>query len=60
MTYVAAIASSPTKCDATYTADLEGPYNSPSATSEPLPDVPASPETQEQDIGVYETIPGDS
>ena len=60
MAYVTAIASSPTKSDPTYTADLEGLYDAPSATSEPLPDVPASSETQEQDTGVYEAIPGDS
>ena len=60
MTYVAATASSPAKCDPTYTADLEVIYDAPSATSQPLPDVPPSPDTQEQDTGVYEAIPGDS
>ena len=60
MTYVTATAGSPTKSDPTYNADLEGLYDAPSAINEPLSDVPASPETQEQDTGVYEAIPGDS
>ena len=60
MTYVTATAGSLTKSDPTYTADLEVIYDAPSAINEPLPYVPASPETQEQDTGVYEAIPGDS
>ena len=50
----------PTKVGPTSAADLEGMYETPSASSQPLPAVPPPPETNEkEEDGVYEVIPGD-
>ena len=53
--------TTPTKTGPTSGADLEGMYETPSASSQPLPAVPPPPETneKEEEDGVYEIIPGD-
>ena len=50
----------PTKTGLT-SADLEGMYETPSASSQPLPAMPPPPESneKEEEDGVYEVIPGD-
>ena len=53
--------TTPSKSSPTSAADLEGMYETPSASSQPLPAVPPLPETneKEEEDGVYEVIPGD-
>ena len=53
--------TTPTKTGPTSAVDLEGMYETPSASSQPLPAVPPPPETneKEEEDGAYEVIPGD-
>ena len=53
--------TTPTKIGPTSGADLEGMYETPSASSQPLPVMLPPPETneKEEEDGVYEVIPGD-
>ena len=58
---VTSTVTTPTTIVPTSAADLEQMYETPSASSQPLPAVPPPPETNEKDEeeGVYEVIPGD-
>ena len=58
---VTPIVTTPNKIGSTSAADMEGMYETPSASSQPLPAVPPPPETneKEEEDGVYEVIPGD-
>ena len=51
--------TTPTKISLTSAADLEGMYETPSASSQPLPAMPPLPETNDEEDGIYEVIPGD-
>ena len=51
--------TTPTKISLTSAADLEGMYETPFASSEALPAMPPLPETNEEEDGIYEVIPGD-
>ena len=50
--------TTPTKSGPTSAADLEGMYEAPSASSQPLPAVPSSETKEEEKDGVYEVMPG--
>ena len=52
--------TTPTKTGPISAADLEGVYETPFASRQPLPAVPPPPETNEkEEEDVYEVIPGD-
>ena len=58
---ITATVTTTTKIGPTSAADLKGMYETPSASSQPLPAVPPLPETneKEEEDSVYEVIPGD-